>query len=189
MKSYDLSPLISSIEIQRRVDLLARAINADYEGREVVVIGVLKGSFIFLSDLVRKLTIPIQVDFVGLSSYGTETQTSGAVRITKDVETDLAGRDVLVVEDIVDSGVTLDWFLTHLKRFDPRSIRVCALVDKHARRQVDLRVDYAGLSLDRGFLVGYGLDYSENHRNLPDIYEVCFKPDAGQSPTDGSIGE
>ncbi len=186
VEDYGLSLLISSDEIEKRLDALARRINEDYEGREVVVIGILKGSFIFLADLVRRLSMPIRIDFVSLSSYGMNKETSGAVRITKNVEIDLAGRDVLVVEDIVDSGLTLAWFLDHLKQFGPRSVRICALVDKTERRRVELKVDYTGIGMEKGFIVGYGLDYSEKHRNLPGIYEVCFNESSCRSDVDGS---
>jgi hypoxanthine phosphoribosyltransferase len=174
MNDYRLVPFISSEAIQRRLDELAGQIDKDYDGRELVVIGILKGAFVFLSDLVRKLSMPVEVDFVRLASYGAGSETSGKVEITKDIELSIDGRDVLVVEDIVDTGITLAWYLENLKTYNPRSVRVCVLIDKYERRRVDLTLDYVGISMEKGFIVGYGLDFSEKHRNLPEIYKVQF---------------
>ncbi len=174
MESYRLVPRISREDLDARMTELAGRINRDYAGREILVVGVLKGSYIFIADLTRKITVPLEVDFVRLSSYGSKSETCGEVRITKDVELPVRGRDILVVEDIVDTGLTLRWYLEHLRRFNPRSISVCALVDKIERRQVQIPLDYIGLRIEKGFLVGYGLDYSEKHRNLPGIFEVRF---------------
>ncbi len=175
MANYQLLERISSQELSARVDLLAERINRDYKGRNLVLIGVLNGAFIFMADLARRLDLPVRVDFVRLASYGDKTQTCGSVRITKDVELSLKGSHVLVVEDIVDSGVTLKWLLDHVSAMCPESVKVCALVDKRERREVEVPVDYVGITLESGFLVGYGLDFSENHRNLPAIYEVVFE--------------
>ncbi|NLI82677.1 MAG: hypoxanthine phosphoribosyltransferase [Deltaproteobacteria bacterium] len=175
MAEYQLVPVVSSETLQETVRDLARRINQDYEGKSLTVVGILKGAFIFLSDLVRQLTVPVQIDFVRLASYGQSAETSGEVVITKDVELPVEGRHVLVVEDIVDTGITLAWYLEHLKEAHPESVKVCALIDKRERRQVEISLDYTGICMEKGFLVGYGLDYSENHRNLPAICEVQFK--------------
>ncbi len=174
MESYRLVPRISSEDLDARMTELAGRINRDFAGGEILVIGVLKGSYIFIADLTRKISIPLEVDFVRLSSYGDKSETSGKVRITKDVELPVEGRHILVVEDIVDTGLTLRWYLEHLGKLNPKSIKVCALVDKRERRQVHVPLDYVGLHIEKGFLVGYGLDYSEKHRNLPGIFEVHF---------------
>ena len=134
------------------------------------MIGVLKGAFMFLADLLRHLSIPVEVDFVRLSSYGCRTETSGVVRMTKELESDIRGRDVIVVEDIVDTGLSLKFLLEELRAQGPSSLRVCALVDKRARREVEVRVDYVGFEIEEGFIVGYGIDYAERYRELPEIY-------------------
>ncbi|MFZ2446572.1 MAG: hypoxanthine phosphoribosyltransferase [Syntrophobacteraceae bacterium] len=175
MKKYRLVERISTERLGDHVDELASRINHDYEGKSLVLIGVLKGAFIFMADLARRLSSPVQMDFVRLASYGDQTETCGSVRITKDIELAVRGRHVIVVEDIVDTGITLKWFLEHLKSHCPESVRVCALIDKLERREVEVPLDYVGITLDSGFLVGYGLDFSENHRNLPAIHEVVFE--------------
>jgi len=161
--------LIGAPDIERRVQELGAQISRDYAGREPVVIGILKGAFIFLADLVRQVQVPLLVDFVGLASY-VGTQTSGEVRLTKGVDLPVEGRHVLVVEDIVDTGLTLARLLEHLRAMGPASLAVCALVDKLERRQVELPLNYYGFRLSEGFLVGYGLDCDERYRNLPGIY-------------------
>lgn len=166
--------LFTPEEIAVQVQRLAREISVDYEGREVVVVGVLKGVFIFLADLVRHLTIPVEIDFVRLRSYGSGTTTSGEVKITLDVELNLHRRHVLIVEDIVDSGLTMDFLYQHLLSHQPASLKICALIDKRERRETEVGLDYVGLRLDRGFLVGYGLDCNEVHRHLPAIYELIL---------------
>lgn len=174
MKNYQLVSRISAEELDKRLDELADRINRDYEGKSLLVIGILKGAFVFLADLVRRLSIPVELDFVRLKSYGNNTETSGVVRITKDVEMEIEGRDILLVEDIVDTGATLAWYLRHLQDYQPESVKICALIDKLDRREVEVPVDYVCIRLEKGFLVGYGLDFSEKHRNLPGIYEVQF---------------
>lgn len=174
MQDYQLVPRITQEELQSRIDELALRINEDYEGKCLVLIGVLKGAFVFLADLARRITCPLEVDFVRLASYGDSDVTSGVVRITKDIEIPIEGRHILVVEDIVETGTTLAWYLEHLKTREPESIRVCALVDKYSRRQSEVQLDYVGIRTESGFLVGYGLDFAEKHRNLPGIYEVQF---------------
>ena len=162
--------LLSEKKIQRKVRGLARKISKDFSGREVLLIGVLKGAFIFMSDLARKMTTPVKMDFVRLASYGSETRSSGNVKITKDLETPLKGRDVLIVEDIIDTGITLKHLFGRLKARRPRSLKVVALLDKAARRKVDFRADYVGFRIGDHFVVGYGLDCAEEYRNLRGIY-------------------
>ena len=164
--------VLSKAEIVRKVKTLACRISEDYDQKDVVAIGILKGAFIFLADLVRELTIPVEIDFVRLASYGSDTSSSGQIRITKEIETDIKGRHVIVVEDIVDSGLTIAYLLDHLNKSRPKSIKVCALIDKKERREVDVPVDYAGHVVAQGFLVGYGLDFDEKYRNLPEIYHL-----------------
>jgi len=163
---------LSATEIHLLVIDLAQRISVDFRGRELVLIGVLKGSFIFLSDLIRQLSIPVKIDFVQTSSYGNGTASSGRIRLSKGVDLDIRGRDVLVVEDIVDTGLTIRWIVDHLRSFQPRSISVCALIDKMERRAVDVSIAYAGHAAGSGFLVGYGLDYAEQYRYLPEIYHL-----------------
>jgi hypoxanthine phosphoribosyltransferase len=174
MEQYRLVPRISPDDVERHVNDLARLINQDYEGKSLVVVGILNGACIFLSDLVRRLSMPVEIDFVRLSSYGKGAETSGTIEITKDVELPIEGRHVLIVEDIVDTGTTLVWFLDYLKRRLPESVKICALVDKMERREIEVPLDYVGIPVEKGFLVGYGLDFAEKHRNLPGIYEVEF---------------
>jgi hypoxanthine phosphoribosyltransferase len=162
--------LLSEKEIQKRVGALARKISKDFSGREVLLIGVLKGAFIFMADLARKMTTPVKMDFVRLASYGSETQSSGKVRIIKDLETPLKGKDVIIVEDIIDTGITLQHLFRRLKARGPRSLKVVALLDKPARRKVDLRADYVGFQIGDHFVVGYGLDCGEEGRNFRGIY-------------------
>jgi hypoxanthine phosphoribosyltransferase len=175
VKKYRLVERISTERLNACVDELASRINHDYEGKSIVMIGILKGAFIFMADLARRISLPLVLDFVRLASYGDGTQTCGKVQITKDIEVSIKGRHVIVVEDIVDTGTTMKWFLDYLGTHQPESVRVCALIDKSERRQVAVTVDYVGLALDSGFIVGYGLDFSENHRNLPAIHEVVFE--------------
>lgn len=175
MKPYRLVPCITEARIAQRLDGLAETINRDYQGKELLLIGILKGACIFLSDLARRLDMPVQIDFVRLASYGQAADSSGSVAITKDVELPVEGRHVLVVEDIIDTGLTLAWYLDYLEKLKPASVRVCAMVDKRERREVDVALDYVGISVQGGFLVGYGLDFAEKHRNLPAIYEVHFE--------------
>jgi len=168
----DMIPVLSRAEIAQKVKILAQRISEDYAGKELIGIGVLKGSFIFLADLLRELTIPVQVDFVRLASYGSNTTSSGTIRITKETELDIRDRDVLIVEDIIDSGLTIAYLLEHLKSFSPKSLKVCTFIDKTERREVQVPIDYAGLVVEHGFLVGYGLDFDEKYRTLPAIYRI-----------------
>jgi hypoxanthine phosphoribosyltransferase len=174
MENYRLVPCISAKEVEQKVSELAALINHDYEGKSLMVIGILKGACIFLSDLVRRLSMPVEIDFVRLASYGAGSVTSGRIELTKDVELPIEGRHLLVVEDIVDTGTTLVWLLDYLRKRQPESVKICALVDKLERRAVEVPLDYVGIRVDKGFLVGYGLDFAEKHRNLPGIHEVEF---------------
>ena len=162
--------LFSRAEIARRVAELGEGIGRDYAGRNVVMVGVLKGVFIFMADLVRALPFPVEVDFVRLCSYGAGTTTSGEVNITKDVEMSLQDRDVIIVEDIVDTGLTLAFLKQHLAIHQPRSLKICCLIDKKERREVEVPLDYIGFAVEQGFLVGYGLDCGEQSRTLPEIF-------------------
>jgi len=164
--------LITREAIARRVTELAEQISRDYAGRDLVMVGVLKGVFIFMADLVRALEFPVEVDFVRLFSYGAGTATTGEVHITKDVELSLKDRDVIIVEDIVDTGLTMDFLVRHLARHQPRSLRICCLIDKKERREVEVYLDYVGFVVEQGFLVGYGLDCGEQQRTLPEIYVI-----------------
>ncbi len=167
-----LVPLYSPEAIRRRVAELAAAIRADVGTGEPVLVGILKGAFVFLADLVRALEVPVRIDFVRVASYGERAESAGRVAITKDVELDLGGRDVVVVEDILDSGLTARVLLDHLAHRRPRTLRLCALVDKRERRRLDVTPDYVGFVLDRGFIVGYGIDYAERYRHLPALYTL-----------------
>jgi len=164
--------LIPRSEISRRVQEIADDISRDYSGGEILVIGVLKGSFIFMADLVRALSISCQTDFIRAASYGSSQESSGKIAITKDVELAIEGRDILIVEDIVDTGLTLRHIVDTLKLRNPKSIKVCAFLDKRKRRKVPFEADYVGFTMDDGFIVGYGLDFNEQHRFLPDIYVI-----------------
>lgn len=168
----EMIPVFSRAEIAKKVKALAQRISEDYRGKELIAIGVLKGAFIFLADLMRELTIPVQVDFVRLASYGSDTTSSGTIRMTKETELDIRGRHVLIVEDIIDSGLTIAYLLNHLKSLSPKSIKVCTFIDKTERRDVQVPIDYACVTVDHGFLVGYGLDFDEKYRTLPAIYRI-----------------
>ena len=172
MSQPPMKLLFSRTRIADQVERLATEISRDYPDREILLIGVLKGSFLFFADLVRSITSPTVIDFVRLASYGSETRSSGIVEMRKDLELPIKGRDVIVVEDIIDSGYTLESLYHRLLLREPRTLRICTLIYKRARREVAIEADYVGISMDDGFLVGYGLDYDERYRNLPDIYLV-----------------
>ena len=159
--------LVQPDDLSRRVRELGRQITADYAGRDLLLVGVLKGAVFFLSDLMREIEVPCEVDFMAVSSYGSATSSSGVVRILKDLDRDIAGRDVLIVEDIVDSGLTLQYLLRNLAARDPASIEVCALLTKPERRKVEVEPRYVGFKIANRFVVGYGLDHAERYRNLP----------------------
>jgi hypoxanthine phosphoribosyltransferase len=159
--------LVSAEQLQQRVAELGEQISRDYAGRRLLLIGVLKGAVFFLSDLMRYIEVPVEVDFMAVASYGSATDSSGVVRILKDLDAAIEGRDVLIVEDIVDSGLTLQYLMRNLGSRNPASLEVCALLTKPARRKVDLPTRYVGFEIPDRFVVGYGLDYAERHRNLP----------------------
>ncbi len=169
----EFTPAIKKDEIQRQVSRIAETISKDYQGRELVLIGVLKGAFLFLADLARQLKLEkVKIDFIQASSYGADTVSSENIVLKKDIEVDIRGKDVLVVEDIVDTGLTLDHLINHLRGFGPSSVKVCAMIDKIERRKAAVKVDYVCATVEKGFLVGYGLDYAEDYRNLPEIYHM-----------------
>jgi len=172
MSQPDLQLLYSKDDIARQVERLGDEISRDHANSEILLVGVLKGSFLFFADLARAIRPPVVIDFVRLASYGSDTCSSGIVEIRKDLEMSIKGRDVVIVEDIVDSGHTLESLFNLLLHREPRSLRICTLIDKTARREVSIRVDYVGFVLDDGFVVGYGLDYDEQYRNLPDIHLI-----------------
>ncbi len=159
--------MISAEKIQARVREMAKTIRGDYKDQEIYVVGVLKGSFVFMADLVRAIDGPLQCDFLGLSSYGSATESSGVVAITKDLGESVEGRDVLIIEDIIDTGLTMTYLLDNLKTRHPRSVKIAALLSKPARRQVEVSIDYLGFTIEDRFVVGYGLDYAGLYRNLP----------------------
>jgi len=159
--------LVQQDDLAHRVKVLAEQISRDYEGRSLLLIGVLKGAMFFLSDLMRQLDVDCQVDFMAVASYGSSTSSSGVVRILKDLDGSIEGRDVLIVEDIVDSGLTLSYLLRTLNAREPASLEVCALLTKPERRKVDLPIEYVGFEIPNRFVVGYGLDHAERYRNLP----------------------
>jgi hypoxanthine phosphoribosyltransferase len=159
--------LVRAEDLNRRVGELAEEINRDYAGRDLLLIGVLKGAVFFVSDLMRQLTVPVEVDFMAVASYGSATRSSGVVRILKDLDAVIEGRDVLIVEDIVDSGLTLQYLLRNLAGRHPASLEVCALLIKPERRKVDLKTRYVGFEIPDEFAIGYGLDHAERYRNLP----------------------
>jgi hypoxanthine phosphoribosyltransferase len=172
--------LVPADELQRRVRDLAAEISRDYEGRDLVMIGVLKGAVLFLGDLMRFLDVPCEIDFMAVSSYGSETDSSGVVRILKDLDSSIEGRDVLIVEDIIDSGLTLHYLLRNLRARNPASLEVCALLTKPERRRVDLPIRYVGFEIPNRFVIGYGLDYAQRYRNL-DYVAVLAETDQPQN--------
>jgi hypoxanthine phosphoribosyltransferase len=159
--------LIGEEALSARVAELGDEVSADYQGRDLLLIGVLKGAVFFMADLMRHITVPCEVDFMAISSYGDSTDSSGIVRILKDLDINIEGRDVLVVEDIIDSGLTLSYLMRNLESREPASLEVCALMTKPARREIDVPVRYVGFEIPNRFVVGYGLDFGERYRNLP----------------------
>ncbi|RJQ05330.1 MAG: hypoxanthine phosphoribosyltransferase [Bacillota bacterium] len=164
--------LLPAETIQARVTELGRQISSDYRGRHVFLVGVLKGAWVFLADLARNLTVPASFDFMSVSSYGSATKTSGVVQILKDLEESIEGRDVIIVEDIVDTGLTLSYLVSLLQTRKPASLRVCVLLDKSSRRTTAVPLDYVGFEIPDAFVVGYGLDYSGRYRNVPYIFTL-----------------
>jgi hypoxanthine phosphoribosyltransferase len=167
-----LKILISHDEIAKAVNRLACEIKRDYQDKQPLLIVVLKGSFVFMADLIRQLDLPLELDFVRLSSYGAARESSGKVRVVQGVKMPIKGRDVLVVEDIVDTGITISFLLDYLKKKKPASLKLCALTDKPSRHRVPVSIDYLGFTVPNKFIVGYGIDCDEKFRNLPDIYAI-----------------
>ena len=171
--------LVQPDQLKERVRALGRQVSEDYEGRDVLLVGVLKGAMFFLSDLMRNISGSCEVDFMAVASYGSATDSSGVVRILKDLDTPIAGRHVLIVEDIVDSGLTLQYLLRNLGARDPASLEVCALLTKPERRKADVPIRYIGFEIPNRFAIGYGLDHAERWRNLP--YVAALAEDARQT--------
>jgi hypoxanthine phosphoribosyltransferase len=159
--------LIDRDTLQRRIAELGEEISADYAGRDLLLVGVLKGAVFFMADLMRSLTIPCEIDFMAISSYGDSTDSSGVVRILKDLDINIEGREVLVVEDIIDSGLTLSYLMRNLEAREPATLEICALLTKPDRREIDVPVRYVGFEIPNRFVIGYGLDFAERYRNLP----------------------
>ncbi|SFF96465.1 hypoxanthine phosphoribosyltransferase [Desulfotomaculum arcticum] len=167
----DVEKVLVSLEaIKQKISELGSVISSDYTGKNLLVVGILKGAMVFMSDLIRSLSVDVQIDFMAVSSYGASSQSTGVVRILKDLEQTIEGKHVLIVEDIVDTGLTLNYLQEILKARGPASVRICTLLDKPSRREVDVAIDYNGFSIPDEFVVGYGLDYNEKYRNLPEIY-------------------
>ncbi len=167
----ELIPLISENEIKKIVKETAIKISNDYRDKNLILVGILKGSFIFLSDLSREISIDHEIDFIAASSYK-GTSTTGTVKLTKDIDISIRNKHVLLVEDIVDTGNTISALIDYFHSFNPNSINICSLIDKHERREVGIKVKYSGFSLEKGFIVGYGLDYNEKYRHLSSIYDL-----------------
>jgi hypoxanthine phosphoribosyltransferase len=167
--------LIGGKELQARIAELGIEISRDYAGRDLLLVGVLKGAVFFMADLMRELTVPCEIDFMAISSYGAGTDSSGVVRILKDLDINISGRDVLVVEDIIDSGLTLSYLMRSLKARKPATVEICALLTKPERREVEVPVAYVGFEIPNRFVIGYGLDFDERYRNLP--YVAVLHPD------------
>lgn len=166
--------LMTEIEINEANNKIGNQITKDYQGKELLVVGILKGSSIFMSDLIRKINLPLQIDYMVVSSYGSATESSGVVRIVKDLQHSIENKHILIVEDIVDTGLTLAYIKKILQGRKPASIKICTLLDKPARRKKDVKIDYVGVEVPDGFIVGYGIDYAEYYRNLP--YVGILKP-------------
>ena len=188
--------LVSQERLAARVAELGAQITADYQGKDLVVLGILKGAVIFFSDLIRRIDLPLEMDFMAISSYGSATKSSGVVRILKDLDHDVVDKHVLVVEDIIDTGLTMSFLKTNLLSRGAASIRVCVLLDKPERRLVRLRSDYVGFVIPDAFVVGYGLDYKQKYRNLPEIgvlkpeiyaHESQKTAELSDPPADGEI--
>lgn len=162
--------LISEEELQNKVIELGKRITEDYKDKDLLIVCVLKGAVMFVSDLIKQINLPLEIDFMAISSYGNSTKSSGVVRILKDLEKDIEGKDLLIVEDIIDSGLTLAYLVDNLKSRNPRSLEICTLLDKEERRSVEVNTKYIGFTVPDEFVVGYGLDYAEKYRNIPYIF-------------------
>lgn len=177
-RDYQIKVLIGREEIRNIVARLAGEISKDYHDKQPLLISVLKGSFLFMADLIRHLDLPVEIDFIRLSSYGSGKQTSGKVKVVQGLKALIKGRDVLIIEDIVDTGITTSFLLDYLRKKKPASLKLCSLTDKPSHRQVPVSIDYLGVTIPDKFIVGYGLDLDEKFRNLPDI---CFLEDVKSS--------
>ncbi|MBM4124396.1 MAG: hypoxanthine phosphoribosyltransferase [Nitrospira sp.] len=173
-------PIVTQEEMRARIKELGRQITADYGEKDLLLVGILKGAYAFYADLARAIRIPLRVDFLVVSSYGSKAKTSGKVKVVTDLTEDVAGRDVLLVEDIVDSGLTVQHLIKTLSKRKPKSIRVCALLSKPDRRKVDVEVQYVGFEIPNKYVVGYGLDYQQKYRNLPYLAVLDTVDDEGQ---------
>ncbi|EGB91688.1 hypoxanthine phosphoribosyltransferase [Clostridium sp. D5] len=169
MMSEKISVLVSEKEVDERIEAMGKQISKDYEGRQVHLICILKGGAFFMCELAKRITVPVSLDFMSVSSYGDGTSSSGVVRIAKDLDESIEGKDVLIVEDIIDSGRTLYYLMDTLRQRHPKSLHLCTLLDKPERREKEVRVDYVGFEIPDEFVVGYGLDYAQKYRNLPYI--------------------
>ena len=167
--SERISILLSEVEVDKRINEIGKQISKDYEGKNIHLICVLKGGVFFMCELAKRIEVPVSMDFMAISSYGADTKSSGVIKIVKDLDESITGKDVLVVEDIVDSGRTLSYLLMMLKERKPKSLKLCTLLDKPERRVIDVNVDYTGFQIPDEFVVGYGLDYAQKYRNLPYI--------------------
>jgi hypoxanthine phosphoribosyltransferase len=184
--------LIGEERLRARVTELAAQIDADYAGRELLLVGVLKGAVMVMADLARAMHLPVQMDWMAVSSYGSGTRSSGVVRILKDLDTDISGKDVLVVEDILDSGLTLSWLVGNLRSRGPASVQVCVMLRKPAAARMDVDIAYTGFDIQNEFVVGYGLDYAEKYRNLPFIGTLAphvYKGEEFSEPDAGPVTE
>jgi len=172
IKNYKILEKISERRIHQQVQRIAKDISDEYQNKEPILIGVLNGVFVFFADLVREISIPLKIDFVRLASYGSKNVSSGDVLLTKDIELSIEGRPVIIVEDIVDTGLTLAYLVRHIKKRGPESVKICALINKLQRREKEMEIDYWGFEIKEGFIVGYGLDYNEEFRCLPYILSL-----------------
>ena len=175
MEKHHINVLISEEEVDNKIKELGEQISKDYEGKEIHLVCVLRGGSFFMCELAKRITVPVSLDFMSVASYGNDTKSSGAVKIVKDLDDSLEGKDVLVVEDIIDSGRTLSYLLELLKDRKPNSLKLCTLLDKPDRRVVDVNIDYTAFQVPDEFVVGYGLDYAQKYRNLPYIGVVEFE--------------
>ena len=172
MEGISKEVLVSEEELSKKVRELGEKITKDYEGKDLILVGILKGAAIFMADLARRIDLPITLEFLAVSSYGNSTESSGVVKIVKDLDTDGEGKDILIVEDIIDTGLTLSYITENLKKRGAKSVKICTLLDKPERRKIDVPVDYRGFIIPDEFVVGYGIDYAEQYRNLPYVSSI-----------------
>ncbi len=172
MEGISKEVLVSEEELSKKVRELGEKITKDYEGKDLILVGILKGAAIFMADLARRIDLPITLEFLAVSSYGNSTESSGVVKIVKDLDTDVEGKDILIVEDIIDTGLTLSYITENLKKRGAKSVKICTLLDKPERRKIDVPVDYRGFIIPDEFVVGYGIDYAEQYRNLPYVSSI-----------------